>query len=123
MSTLSPPLPVPASLPVLATTPVTPVTKYIVINGDVRVPVHDLASFREWARSEARPEQGRFAYLAGTLWIDLSMEQGYSHNDVKAEIDGVLRALIRQTQTGRTFADGMLLTAPPTNFSDRKSVV
>ena len=117
MSTMTPPLPVQATAPVAAPTPVPPVTPYIVVNGDVRVPVHDLATFREWACSDARPEKGRFAYLAGTLWIDLSMEQGYSHNDVKAEIDGVLRALIRQTQTGRTFADGMLLTVPPTDFS------
>lgn len=114
MSTLSPPQPVPASSPQPAATPI---TQSIVVNGDVCVPVHDLTSFREWARSEARPERGRFAYLAGTLWIDLSMEQWFSHNDVKAEIDGVLRALIRQTQTGRTFADGMLLTVPPTHFS------
>ena len=110
MSTMTPPQPTQAIAPVLAATTVPPVTPYIVINGDVRVPVHDLAVFREWARSDARPEKGRFAYLAGTLWIDLSMEQGYSHNDVKAEIDGVLRALIRQSQTGRTFADGMLQT-------------
>ena len=104
----------PAAAPVPTATSATPC---IVINGNVRVPAHDLASFREWARSEARPERGRFSYLDGTLWIDLGMEQWFSHNDVKAEIDGVLRALVRQTQTGRTCADGMLLSVPPTNFS------
>jgi hypothetical protein len=46
----------------------------IILEDDVRIPesVVDLASFREWALSPKFPERGRFSYLDGELWIDMS---------------------------------------------------
>ena len=118
MNTLSPPLPVavpvPASVPILAA----PSTQKIVINGEVTLPViTTLEQFVEWWKSDECPERGRFAFLAGTFWVDLTMEQGYTHNDVKSEIVSVLRSIVRRNNTGRTFTDGMLLTIPPDDFS------
>lgn len=116
MSTLTPPTP--ALSPSAPTPSPGSVPADIVINEAVRIPAfRDLPAFRLWARSDARPPQGRFSYIEGTIWIDLTMEQGYSHNDVKAEIASVLRGITRRRDIGRYFTDGMLLTTPAARLS------
>jgi Uma2 family endonuclease len=84
------------------------------IAGHVRIPagITDQASYRRWTLSDDFPRHGRFAYLAGTIWVDLSMEQAYSHNDVKEAICSRLRDLARSTRLGRYFGDGMQLSIP-----------
>src|SRR5713226_1515290 len=59
----------------------------IVINGSVHIPswVLDHDSFRRWAFSDDFPERGRFVFLAGRLWVDLSMETDF-HNQIKTVI-------------------------------------
>ncbi|MCI0358574.1 MAG: Uma2 family endonuclease [Planctomycetaceae bacterium] len=84
----------------------------VCVNGSAFIPswIVDHASYRRWARSDEFPEQGRFAYLNGTIWIDLTMEQVFTHNAVKTEIASVLRALVRERQLGYCFGDGNLLS-------------
>src|SRR2546425_824397 len=84
----------------------------IIINGSLRIPpgIGDLESFRCWARSEECPERVRLAWLAGTLWVDRTMEQLYTHNDVKTEVAAVLRPLAKASGRGRYLGDGMLLS-------------
>ncbi|HUG89872.1 MAG TPA: hypothetical protein VML55_03500, partial [Planctomycetaceae bacterium] len=55
----------------------------VVIEDRVTVPswVHDLESFRRWAKSDELPERGRFSFLDGEIWVDLSREQLFTHND------------------------------------------
>jgi Uma2 family endonuclease len=83
-----------------------------VINEQVRLPTNltTLDAFRQWASSVDCPERGRFAFLAGVFWVDLTMEQLYTHNDPKMEIGGVLRILARASGQGRYFGDGVSLT-------------
>lgn len=54
----------------------------IVIGDKTRIPswVKDLESFRRWARSDEYPEHGWFSFLHGVFWVDLSMEQLFTHN-------------------------------------------
>jgi Uma2 family endonuclease len=117
-----------ATVPTASAPPVTvsvppalpgPLAPAIVINGCVHIPagINDLATFRLWARSEECPEHLRVAYLAGTLWVDLTMEQFYSHNQVKTEFVVVLGALIKASGQGRFLADGMLLSNPSADLS------
>jgi Uma2 family endonuclease len=89
------------------------------IAGHVRIPagITDLASYRRWTHSDDFPERGRFAYLAGTIWVDLSMEQAYSHNDVKTTFARVLHGLARSTRMGRYFGDGMQLSIPAVDLT------
>jgi Uma2 family endonuclease len=91
----------------------------VVIDERVRIPagITDLAAFRRWAHSEDFPEQGRIAYLNGTVWIDLTMEQFYSHNQVKAEVGIVLGSLVKALGLGRYGPDGMHLSHPQINLS------
>lgn len=71
--------------------------------------VVDLDSFCRWATSDQFPEHGQFSYLRGTIWMDLSMEKLYSHNQVKREFAEVLGSLVKSLATGRFFPDGMFL--------------
>src|SRR5436305_15225578 len=82
----------------------------VVIDGYFRIPagIGDLESFREWARSEENEESDqrvRLAWLAGTLWVDLTMEQLYTHNQVKAEVGRVLGNLTVESRQGRYIPD------------------
>jgi Uma2 family endonuclease len=78
----------------------------------VRIPawVTDLKSFREWVHSGEFPEKGRICYLNGEVWVDLSMEQFFTHNQVKNEFAFVLTGLIKAGRLGRYVPDGMLIT-------------
>ncbi len=72
--------------------------------------VIDLASFRRWHDSESFPETGRICYLDGEVWVDMSPEQVFSHNQVKHEFGLVLGTLLKRERLGRYFPDGVLIT-------------
>src|SRR5205809_152119 len=105
MSTQAPVAPVTIAAP--PASPLTPSRPALVIDGQLRIPagINDLASFRNWVQSEECPERVRLSYLAGVLWVDQTMEQAYSHNDVKTEVAVVLRALTKASRQGRYFGD------------------
>lgn len=91
----------------------------VVVNGEVRIPgwVVDLASFRRWACSDAFPRRGWFSYLGGELWADVTMEQLFSHNQVKGEFAIVLGSLVKASQLGMYFHDRTLLSNPDADLS------
>jgi Uma2 family endonuclease len=105
----------PAPLPPAALTP----PCAVIIDERLRVPagIDSLAAFRSWAHSDEFPEFGRIAYLNGTLWIDLTMEQLYSHNQVKAELGIVLGGIVKALDLGLYMPDGMQLSHPGANLS------
>jgi Uma2 family endonuclease len=71
--------------------------------------VVDLASFRRWARSSQFPEQGNLTYLAGALWVDLTLERVW-HNALKTELTGCLGMMRRQHDLGLLYSGNMRLT-------------
>ena len=85
--------------------------KSIVISEQARIPewVQDHASFRRWTRSDDFPESGRFAYLNGHLWVDITMER-LVHNRIKAEFGRGLLNLEKADKAGLYIVDRMLLT-------------
>jgi Uma2 family endonuclease len=87
--------------------------------GDVRIPmsVVDLESFRWWASSDAFPERGRFCYLDDELWVDLTMEDLFTHNQVKEEFAIVLGGMVKAAQVGWYFPDGARISHPAANLS------
>jgi Uma2 family endonuclease len=87
----------------------------------VRIPkfVDDLRSFRRWIHSDEFPVIGRVCYLNGEVWVDLSREQIFSHNQVKGEFSFVLGTLIKAGRLGRFVPDGMLLSNVTANFSSQ----
>jgi len=93
-----------------------------VLDGDfVRIPtwVEDLASFRRWVHSDEFPETGRICYLKGEVWVDMSKEQIFSHNQVKNEYAFVLTGLAKASRRGRYFPDGLLLTNEEADLSSQ----
>lgn len=79
--------------------------------------IADLESFRRWARSDDFPETGTFSYVDGDIWADVSMEQLFTHNQVKAAFTGVLVVLVQHLRTGRFVPDRMLFTNVAVNLS------
>ena len=69
----------------------------IELEDQVSIPatITDVEAFRRWARSDDFPERGRFSFLRDKVWVDLSMEQIFTHNQVKAEFAEVLRPLAK----------------------------
>src|SRR5438105_1116462 len=106
---------------------------FVVEGRSVHIPahVHDLASFRRWANSDDFPKVGRICYLHGEVWVDMSMEQLFSHNQVKHEYGTVLGVMTKKRKMGRYFPDGALLTnfdadlssQPDGIFVSRKSLL
>ena len=79
---------------------------------DVRIPVEeltDLEAFCRWAKSPEYPTRGRFSYLHGEFWVDLSMEQLFTHNQVKAEFSEILCRFVKADRSGYFCFDRMFL--------------
>jgi Uma2 family endonuclease len=72
--------------------------------------VRDLDSFRRWAHSDESPETGRICFLDGEVWVDMSREQVFSHNQGKQEYGSVVGPLSKRERHGRYFPDGVLVT-------------
>ncbi len=84
----------------------------------VHVPiwVSDLDSFRQWMHSDESPEKVPVFFLAGEVWLDMSKEQFFSHNQLKKVVFQVLSGLEKQAK-GRFIPDGMLLTNEAADLS------
>jgi Uma2 family endonuclease len=94
-------------------------TTFVVERDSVTIPawVDDLESFRRWVRSDDFPETGRICFLDGEVWVDMSKEQLFTHNQVKGEYTFVLYGLAKKARLGRYFTDGARLYNEPANFS------
>lgn len=103
MSTLTPTLP--GTLTVPQGPPLGPAARRIVIDGAFEMPlITSLEEFIAWRESDDCPKQGRFAWIDGTLWVDLMTEQLYTHNQVTLAIAAILYPLT--FDSGRFFPDG-----------------
>jgi Uma2 family endonuclease len=71
--------------------------------------IHDLSAFRKWFQSHSFPDQGRWCFLDGAVWVDTGMEQLFTHNQVKQEFNLVLGGLVKTHRLGRYFPDGVQL--------------
>jgi Uma2 family endonuclease len=85
----------------------------------VQIPgwVINLDSFRRWARSDDYPRRGWFCYLNGVIWVDLSMEQLFTHNQVKGEFAFAIMGVLKGQPLGRFFHDRTLLSNPAADLS------
>jgi Uma2 family endonuclease len=79
---------------------------------EIRVPewVCDLDSFRRWSDDDSFPEVGKISFLKGEVWIDMSKEQLFSHNQIKSVFVHVLMGLALADRKGRYFGDGAFVS-------------
>jgi len=62
--------------------------------------VVDLESFVRWAESSEYPRFGSVSYLKGTITVDLTLEQIFAHNQVKAAVGFKLAQIARDRSLG-----------------------
>jgi Uma2 family endonuclease len=70
-------------------------------------------------RSDEFPEDGRICYLGDEVWVDMSKEQIFSHNQVKSEYNVVLGSLVERERRGRYFPDGVPITNLDANLASQ----
>lgn len=97
----------------------------IVINDEVVIPpwVDDLESFRRWAWSDEFPQRGKISYLAGQIWVDVTMEELFSHSLIRTEYTIVLGSMVREAKSGFLCSDTMLLTHPDAGLSTEPDIL
>jgi Uma2 family endonuclease len=91
----------------------------VFVQGQIVIPdwVDDLDSFCHWRLSEDAPEQGEIAFLDTGIWVDLSMEEFLTHNQVKAAYDFGIMSVVQPALLGRYVPDRMLLKNTQANLS------
>ncbi|HEX4960564.1 MAG TPA: Uma2 family endonuclease [Thermoanaerobaculia bacterium] len=97
----------------------------VIFEEDLIIPagVSDLDLFRQWTREESFPEHGRIDYLAGTVEVDLSPEDLYTHGVVKTAITARLYPLIVDTGRGSLFSDSTRIVSPKAGLSAEPDVI
>ncbi|MGL6096999.1 MAG: Uma2 family endonuclease [Fimbriiglobus sp.] len=80
--------------------------------GSVQIPgwVADLNSFRTWVHSGVLPEKLKVHFIRGEVWVDLHMEELFSHNRVKTAVYVTLAGIVDRDESGLLLVDGMLFT-------------
>ncbi len=84
---------------------------------DIPVWVVDLPSFVRWVHSVDLPKRPTVHFIDGEPWVDYSMEEVNSHNQVKAAIHSSLWQLTTTADLGEYFPDGMRVTNEDAEFS------
>jgi len=84
----------------------------IMINDEILIPgwVIDHESYRRWAHADDFPSSGRYSYIDGMIWVELTMEEFFGHNQVKRICNDTLSPLVRLAKTGYYVPDGCLWT-------------
>jgi Uma2 family endonuclease len=89
----------------------------------VRVPplANSLSGFREWAQSDAFPDDGRISFIGGEVIIDMRQEEITTHALVKTELIRVLASINIEEGLGKVTGVGALIvniTADVANIPD-----
>ena len=87
----------------------------------LRIPrwVVDLESFDQWSDSADFPEDAEIWWLCGEVWADMSMEQIFTHVDLKGAIFAVLYLLVKEQGLGKMLTDGARLRNPVADISGK----
>ncbi len=103
------------------TQPLSPVSARaaVVVQEKAFIPgwIGDLESYRQWAHSDAYPQTGWISYLNGEIWVDMDMEELFTHNQVKWAYSGALFNVLQNNPLGRFVPDRMLLSNLAANLS------
>lgn len=80
--------------------------------GSIHIPsaVVDLHSFRRWVQSTEAPEKGSIHFLQDDVWVDLSREEIFTHNQVKGAVLVGIAGLVKRAGLGLYLSSGARLT-------------
>jgi Uma2 family endonuclease len=99
-------------------TPTRPQRLNVFVQGEIVIPdwVTDLDSFCRWRLTD-EVHHGEVAFLDTGIWVDPSMEEFLTHNQVKAAYDYALMSVVQPCALGRYVPDRMLLRNEAANLS------
>ena len=85
----------------------------------IRIPARaaTLAGCRAWALSDEFPKRGRFSFINGELFIDMSPEELEARNKVKTEVVFAIANLDKGLDLGEFYSDGPLVTNEAADLS------
>ncbi len=72
--------------------------------------VRDHPTYRQWVRTDEYPESGWVSFLDGEIYVDLNMEELFTHNQVKQAFNVSVGMHLLQQPTGRFVPDRMLFS-------------
>ena len=86
--------------------------------GSIHIPMGlvDVASFCRWVDAADLPEKLPVHFLRDDVWVDVSMEEMFSHNRIKTALGITLAALIEDNDLGMYATDGMALANEAANI-------
>jgi Uma2 family endonuclease len=91
----------------------------VVVENKIMIPgwIDSLESYRRWAESDEYPHSGWVSYLDGTIWVEATMEEFLTHNQIKQAFNGMFFSLLTKHPSGRFVPDRMLLVNEAANLS------
>jgi Uma2 family endonuclease len=91
----------------------------VFVQGQIVIPnwVDDLDTFCDWRLTADGPQHGEVAFLDSGIWVDLSMEEFLTHNQVKAAFDFAVMSVVQPAALGRYVPDRMLFRNVHANLS------
>lgn len=97
----------------------------VIFEEDLLIPagVSDLVRFRRWTSDESFPERGRIDFVGGTVEVDLSPEDLYTHGAVKTTLTARLYPLIVDSGRGCLFSDSTRVVSPAAGLSVEPDVI
>jgi len=97
----------------------------VIFEEDLFIPagVSDLDRFRRWTWDESFPERGRIDFVGGTVEVDRSPEDLYTHGAVKTTLTARLYPLIVDGGRGTLFSDSTRVVSPAAGLSVEPDVV
>jgi Uma2 family endonuclease len=89
------------------------------LQAEVSIPewVVNLESFRRWYHSDDFPEKGRIDYIQGAVWVDMGVEQIFSHVQAKTAITAVLFMVTESGELGLYLDYGLRLSNEAADLS------
>jgi Uma2 family endonuclease len=83
----------------------------------------ELSRFRQWSWADEFPDRGRIDFLAGTVEVDLSPEDLYTHGAVKSALAARLYTLVVDTDRGDLYIDRTRIVSPAAKLSVEPDLV
>ncbi|MBX3440297.1 MAG: Uma2 family endonuclease, partial [Planctomycetaceae bacterium] len=102
-----------------------PSAKCVVFQDQIEIPlgIDSLDDFRQWARSDAFPTEGRIDYIDGRIEVDLMVENLFFHGSPKSEISRTIANRIHTNRLGRLFIDKTRISSTLADMSAEPDVL
>jgi len=96
----------------------------VLLEEQIEIPaIHDLADFRRWALSEDFPQRGRIDYIAGTIEVDMSPEDYYTHGTLKLRVASAIEQRVWELDLGDACTSDMRISELSSDLSAEPDVI